>query len=262
MHILEQIIAKKKEEVALRKSKVGLDALQAMPYYARPTISIVNELGKDGASGIIAEFKRRSPSKGLINGEADPVHTTKTYQSAGASAVSILTDETFFGGSDADLMAVRPHLTIPVLRKEFIIDAYQVHEAKAIGADLILLIAACLSPNEVASLSSLAQDLGLEVLLELHDEDELGHVCETVDLVGINNRSLKTFDVNIERSLNMARQLPDGFLKVAESGIDDPAQVRLFRDNGYHACLIGENFMKTQDPGKALAEFITKIGLR
>lgn len=227
--------------------------------YTRKTISLVEGLSKPNASGIIAEFKRKSPSKGIINDQVDPVAVTKAYQDAGASAVSILTDEYFFGGNDQDLLRARQALDIPILRKEFIIDEYQVHEAKAMGADLILLIAACLSKEEVLRFSTVARSLGLEVLLELHDEDELEHVCETVDLVGINNRSLKTFDVNIERSLKMASQLPKGKLKVAESGIDDPAQVKLFKENGYSAFLIGENFMKTNDPGMALNDFRNQI---
>lgn len=227
--------------------------------YIRKTISLVEGLSRPNASGIIAEFKRKSPSKGIINDQVDPVQVTKAYQDAGASAVSILTDEYFFGGNDQDLLRARQALDIPILRKEFIIDEYQVHEAKALGADLILLIAACLSKEEVVRFSTVARSLGLEVLLELHDEDELEHVCDTVDLVGINNRSLKTFDVNIERSLKMASQLPKGKLKVAESGIDDPAQVKLFKENGYSAFLIGENFMKTNDPGMALNEFRNQI---
>jgi indole-3-glycerol phosphate synthase len=221
----------------------------------------VEGLSRPYASGIIAEFKRKSPSKGVINDRVDLLEVTKGYQDAGASAVSILTDEYFFGGDDQDVVRAREVLDIPILRKEFIIDEYQVHEAKALGADLILLIAACLTKEEVVRFSTVARSLGLEVLLELHDEDELGHVCETIDLVGINNRSLKTFDVNIARSLRMAGELPKDKLKVAESGIDDPAQVKLFRENGYSAFLIGENFMKTNDPGIALHEFRNQIEL-
>ena len=259
MNILDTIIEKKKVEVSERKLKATLVDLQESIYYSRSTFSLVSKLNEADSSGIIAEFKRRSPSKGIINAHADVVEVTRAYQNGGAAAVSVLTDESFFGGSDADLLAIRAHLDIPILRKEFIIDEYQVHEAKSIGADLILLIAACLSPVEVKQLSSLAKSIGLEVLLELHDEDELGHICDTVDLVGINNRSLKTFDVNIERSLRMAEQIPKDKMKVAESGIDDPSQVRLFRENGYNAFLIGENFMKTTDPGTALSQFIKNI---
>ena len=259
MNILDNIVERKRAEVAERKQLKSLDMIMNDAGYTRKTISLVEGLSRPNASGIIAEFKRKSPSKGIINDQVDPVEVTKAYQDAGASAVSILTDEYFFGGNDQDLLRARQALDIPILRKEFIIDEYQVHEAKAMGADLILLIAACLSKEEVLRFSTVARSLGLEVLLELHDEDELEHVCDTVDLVGINNRSLKTFDVNIERSLKMASQLPKGKLKVAESGIDDPAQVKLFKENGYSAFLIGENFMKTNDPGMALNEFRNQI---
>ncbi len=259
MNILDTIVERKKAEIAERKQQKSLDMIKADDYYSRKTISLVEGLSKPNASGIIAEFKRKSPSKGIINDRVDPVEVTKAYQDAGASAVSILTDAYFFGGNDQDLLRARQTLDIPILRKEFIIDEYQVHEAKALGADLILLIAACLSKEEVVRFSTLARSLGLEVLLELHDEDELDHVCDTIDLVGINNRSLKTFDVNIARSLRMAGQLPKDKLKVAESGIDDPAQVKLFKENGYSAFLIGENFMKTNDPGMALNEFRNQI---
>ena len=261
MNILDTIVERKRTEVAERKQRKPLEVIKADALYTRKTISLVEGLSRPYASGIIAEFKRKSPSKGIINDRVDPVEVTNAYQDAGASAVSILTDAYFFGGHDQDVVRARQVLDIPILRKEFIIDEYQVHEAKALGADLILLIAACLSKEEVVRFSTLARSLGLEVLLELHDEDELEHVCATVDLVGINNRSLKTFDVNIARSLRMAGQLPKDKLKVAESGIDDPAQVKLFRENGYSAFLIGENFMKTNDPGMALHEFRNQIEL-
>jgi len=261
MNILDTIVARKRAEVAERKQRKPLDLIKLDAFYIRDTISLVEGLSRPNASGIIAEFKRKSPSKGIINDRVDLLEVTKGYQDAGASAVSILTDEYFFGGDDQDVVRAREVLDIPILRKEFIIDEYQVHEAKALGADLILLIAACLTKEEVVRFSTVARSLGLEVLLELHDEDELGHVCETIDLVGINNRSLKTFDVNIARSLRMAGQLPKDKLKVAESGIDDPAQVKLFRENGYSAFLIGENFMKTNDPGIALHEFRNQIEL-
>lgn len=261
MNILDTIVARKKAEVDERKKRKPLDVIKLDAFYIRNTISLVKGLSRPHASGIIAEFKRKSPSKGVINDRVDLLEVTKGYQDAGASAVSILTDEYFFGGDDQDVVRAREVLDIPILRKEFIIDEYQVHEAKALGADLILLIAACLTKEEVVRFSTVARSLGLEVLLELHDEDELGHVCETIDLVGINNRSLKTFDVNIARSLRMAGQLPKDKLKVAESGIDDPAQVKLFRENGYSAFLIGENFMKTNDPGMALNDFRNQIEL-
>lgn len=259
MNILEKIVLRKKEEIAEQKTAVSLELLKDHAYYHRSVYSLVNTLRNENSSGIIAEFKRRSPSKGIINDRVDPVAVTSSYQDAGAAAVSILTDTDFFGGSSEDVIRARVGLKIPILRKEFIIDPYQIHEAKHLGADLILLIAACLSPSQVHDLSAEAKSIGLEVLLELHDEDELDHVCETIDLVGINNRSLKTFDVDIERSLRMASAIPEGKPKIAESGIDDPEQVKMFRKNGYQGFLIGENFMRHSDPGNALKQFISKI---
>lgn len=259
MNILQKIIDRKEEELVLRKKSAPVEKLVDTLLYQRKSISLVDALNNGNASGIIAEFKRRSPSKGIINDTVDPVKVTGDYQAAGASAVSILTDADFFGGSEKDLIACREVLSIPVLRKDFVIDPYQLHEAKCIGADLVLLIAACLSPAQVSSLAAEAKAIGLEVLLELHDEDELNHVCADVDLVGINNRSLKTFDVDIARSLRMAASIPADKPKVAESGIDDPTQVKIFKENGYKAFLIGENFMKKADPGQALKTFIENI---
>ena len=259
MNILDQIIENKRKEVAQRKSVTTVSMLSASNLFNRNTISLVSRLLDSTSTGIIAEFKRRSPSKGIINNTATPLEVAVGYENAGAAGISILTDEQFFGGADTDLIKVRSTINIPILRKEFIIDDYQLYEAKSIGADVILLIAACLTPEEVISLSSTAQSLGLEVLLELHDEDELEHICDTVDMVGINNRSLKTFDVDIERSLKMAQQIPAGKLKIAESGIDDPALIKLFRSNGYSGFLIGENFMKSSNPISAIHEFINLI---
>ena len=259
MNILDKIIENKKLEVAHRKEQKSLPTLIQSDFYKRKPISLVERLLDDRSTGIIAEFKRKSPSKGIINDKVNPLDVAMGYELAGAAAISMLTDEVFFSGSDDDLLAVRSSINIPILRKEFIIDPYQIHEAKAIGADLILLIAACLTPAEVSSLAVLAKSLGLEVLLELHDEEELEHICDEVDFVGINNRSLKTFDVNIERSLKMAEKIPSGKLKIAESGIDDPSLIKLFRANGYNGFLIGENFMKEQDPVLAISEFMKQI---
>ena len=261
MSILDTIVKRKKEWVESQKQLVPLSVLKNAEMYQRSSLSLSSRISNGEGSGIIAEFKRKSPSKGNINITAKVVEVTQAYQLNGASAVSILTDIDFFGGSDQDLIDARKQLSIPILRKDFIIDEYQIHEAKAIGADLILLIAACLTTAEVSSYSQLANELGLEVLLELHDNEELGHICNTVQFVGINNRSLKTFDVDVHRSLRMAAAIPSHYIKVAESGIDDPAQVRLFKENGYQAFLIGENFMKTTNPGNALGEFINQIKL-
>ena len=259
MNILDKIIENKKIEVAQRKELKSLSTLAESDFYERMPISLVERLLDESSSGIIAEFKRKSPSKGIINDRVHPLDVAIGYQKAGAAAISMLTDEVFFSGTDADLISVRSSINIPILRKEFIIDPYQIHEAKSIGADLILLIAACLTPFEVSTLSALAKSLDLEVLLELHDEEELGYICDSVDFVGINNRSLKTFDVNIERSLKMAAKIPAGKLKIAESGIDDPTLIKLFRENGYRGFLIGENFMKQTDPVKAITEFMKQI---
>jgi indole-3-glycerol phosphate synthase len=201
MNILEKIVLKKRDWVAQQKAKIPVERLLDGADYRRTTISLLEKVKASNDAAIIAEFKRKSPSKGNIYEQADVVQVTTAYQKAGASAISILTDQEFFGGSDQDLIDARTHLNIPILRKDFIIDGYQIHEAKALGADVILLIAACLTTEEVKIFSELAKSLDLEVLLELHDEVELGHICSTVDFVGINNRSLKTFDVDIQRSL-------------------------------------------------------------
>ncbi|MFM1794821.1 MAG: indole-3-glycerol phosphate synthase TrpC [Bacteroidota bacterium] len=259
MNILDTIVQEKRKSVVVQQSMVSLEMLKASTFYNRTPFSLVKHIQENNEVGIIAEFKRKSPSKGNIYADADVVQVTTAYQSAQASAVSILTDTDFFGGSNQDLIDARPLLKIPILRKDFIIDPYQIHEAKSIGADLILLIAACLTVEEVDEYAQLAKSLGMEVLLELHDEEELGHISPHVDLVGINNRSLKTFKVDIDRSLKMASLIPNNYLKVAESGIDDPSLIRLFKKNGFQAFLIGEFFMKTHQPGQALADFIEKI---
>jgi indole-3-glycerol phosphate synthase len=259
MNILEKIVLKKREWIFQQKVKNPLEIIMHGSGYRRTSFSLLEKVRSSNDPAIIAEFKRKSPSKGNIYEQADVVQVTSDYQKAGASAISILTDHEFFGGSDQDLIDARAHLSIPILRKDFIIDAYQIHEAKSLGADIVLLIAACLSKDEVKQFSELAKSLGMEVLLELHDEEELEHICSTVDFVGINNRSLKTFDVDVQRSLKMATAIPDSFCKVAESGIDDPNQIKLFRSNGFEAFLIGEYFMKTHQPGIALDKFIQQI---
>ena len=257
-NILETIVARTRVTVELRKGLVPTPILERYPFFDREVVSVSErlKLGKD--SGIIAEFKRQSPSKGVINASADPVEVAKAYAQYGASAISILTDEPFFGGSADDLMRVREAVDLPLLRKDFIVDPYQLVEAKAIGADIILLIAACLTPQQVSSLAATARGLGLEVLLELHDTEEIDHISDDVNLVGINNRSLKTFDVNIQRSLDMAAAIPDRFLKVAESGISSPDELRVFRENGFSAFLMGEHFMKSEQPGEAFRNFVAQ----
>ncbi|MFT3903332.1 MAG: indole-3-glycerol phosphate synthase TrpC [Niabella sp.] len=258
MNILDTIVAHKRIEVAERKTKKSIDDLQQMPGFFRAVKSLAASLSKEDSTGIIAEFKRKSPSKGYIKQDADVLAVTSGYAKAGAACLSVLTDEHFFGGSDADLMQARVN-DIPILRKDFIVDPYQLTEARAIGADVILLIAACLTPPEVKSLAKEARALGLEVILELHAEEELGHVCDETNIVGINNRDLKTFKVDIERSLRMAEKIPADKIKIAESGIDKVEDILLFRQNGFSGFLIGELFMKQPDTPAAFAQFVKTL---
>jgi indole-3-glycerol phosphate synthase len=258
MNILEAIITNKRIEVEERKLLNPVDELCKSKFYSRPVLSLKQFLLDDSKTGIIAEFKRRSPSKGSINEDADVVEVTTAYAENGASCLSVLTDELFFGGSTEDLVKARVN-KIPILRKDFIIDEYQITEAKAMGADVILLIAACLTPSEVERLAAFAKSLGLEALLELHGEEELDHICEETEIVGINNRNLKTFEVDIEQSLRMAKQIPSTKIKIAESGISSIETILLFKQNGFRGFLIGENFMKEENPGEAFNKFINQL---
>jgi len=260
MSILDDIISFKRQEVEKRKKDVGLDELEKREFFSREIISLKQSLLDEARTGIIAEFKRRSPSKGIINNAADVNKVTTAYVQGGASALSILTDEYFFGGSESDLLRARIH-EIPILRKDFIVDKYQLVESRAMGADVILLIAACLSPKEVRDLAAFAKELELEVLLELHGENELAHMCDEIDLVGINNRNLKTFEVDIERSLAMADKIPAGKIRIAESGISKIENIKLFREHGFKGFLMGEHFMKQADPGRAFEEFVSKLDI-
>lgn len=258
MNFLETIIAAKRIELAVRKKQRPVDILEQETLFQRTCFSLSDFLQDPDKTGIIAEFKRRSPSKGLINGTATVQDVTNAYAIHGASAISVLTDEQFFGGTEDDLKAARFN-QVPLLRKDFMIDSYQLYEAKAMGADVILLIAACLNPDEVFEMSKLATELGLSVLLELHDESELQHVGEFTPIVGINNRNLKTFEVDIEKSLDMAAKLPSNCLKVAESGIDKVEMIRLFKQHGFSGFLIGEQFMKAENPADAFENFIHEL---
>jgi indole-3-glycerol phosphate synthase len=257
MNILEKIVARKKEELILRKALVAIEQLQAMPHFNRPCFSTKAFLADPSRTGIIAEFKRQSPSKGVINGSADVVTVTGAYAQS-ASAVSVLTDTDFFGGRSEDLMAARVH-NIPLLRKDFMVDPYQVYEAKAMGADLILLIAACLEVDQVKELAALAHSLGLEVLLEIHDASELGHICHEIDMVGVNNRNLKTFEVSIQTSLDLIKHIPADKPAIAESGISNVDTIVTLRAAGFKGFLIGENFMKEANPSIAFADFVNQL---
>lgn len=258
MNILEEIIAFKKKEVAERKAHVSAVQLESSDFFNRQTISMKSFLGDRKRSGIIAEFKRRSPSKGVINDRSGVVEVTAAYSLHGASGLSVLTDENYFGGSVADIHAARVN-TIPILRKDFMIDEYQVLEAKSMGADVILLIAACLTPAEVQLLAKAARRLHLEVLLELHDENEVGHICDEVDLVGVNNRNLKNFAVDLDQSVRLAEKIGNGKLKIAESGIHDHQTIYHLRKHGFDGFLMGEYFMKQEDPGIAFKNFVEQL---
>ena len=260
MNILETIIAHKKIEVAERNQIISQTSLMQTKNFDRKCFSLIKSLTKENSTGIIAEFKRKSPSKGFINEHADVVEVTTGYTQVGAACLSVLTDTNFFGGSTADLVAARVN-NIPILRKDFIIAEYQIAEAKAMGADVILLIAACLTPEEVQTLAIYAVSIGLEVLLELYDESELNHICDETILVGINNRNLKDFKVNIDASLRMAKLIPESKIKIAESGINDAAMIQVFKNAGFKGFLIGEMFMKEANPAEAFNNFVQNIKL-
>ena len=257
MTILDKIIERKKQEISASKSEISLEQLKNSEFFARGTFSLKETL--KSKSGIITEFKRQSPSKGIINDKVSPVEVVSQYEKYGASALSILTDKDFFGGSFEDILSVRSHINIPILRKDFMIDEYQFYEAKSIGADVILLIASCLSPTHVLEFTDLAHQLNLEVLLEIHSEEELVHINKNVDFVGINNRNLKDFKVDLQHSVNLKNQLPEDILSIAESGIYNEEDFRFLREKGFDGFLMGEYFMKEENPGKKFGEFISNV---
>ncbi|MBS7334349.1 MAG: indole-3-glycerol phosphate synthase TrpC [Weeksellaceae bacterium] len=258
-NILNQIVEQKRIEVQQKKQVQSIEYLKQSIHFLNPVRSAKASVLDESKTGIIAEFKRKSPSKGFINENAKVEDVVLGYEQFGASVVSVLTDENFFGGSIKDLQQANEVLSIPVLRKDFIVDAYQVYETKAIGADLMLLIAECLKKDEVHDLAKLAKEIGLEVLLEIHSEDQLEKVNEYIDLIGINNRNLKTFEVDTEKSKQILKQLPEDLIKVAESGISDPEVVKDLKAAGFQSFLIGENFMKNENPGKAFQEFVNQL---
>jgi indole-3-glycerol phosphate synthase len=259
MNILDKIVAAKLIEVAHRKAETPLLKLTQNPAFKEAGFSLRRSLKKKGSTGIIAEHKRKSPSLGWIREGSDVVEVVTGYAQAGAACLSVLTDEPFFGGTMFDLRAARRAVQIPILRKDFMIDEYQIYEAKANGADVILLIAECLSKKEVKNLAECAKNVGLEVLLEMHDAEGLDKICDAVTCVGINNRNLKTFDVSLQTSIDLSKMIPDSFVKVAESGISKPESIALLRGYGFEGFLIGEAFMKTTNPSLAIADFISKI---
>ena len=257
MNILDRIIERKKQEVAESKSKISIEELKSSEFFGRETFSLKETLKTK--SGIIAEFKRKSPSKGIINDFKTPLEVVSEYEKFGASAVSILTDSEFFGGSFEDILNVRNQINIPILRKDFMMDEYQFYEAKSIGADIVLLIAACLSPVQVSEFTDIAHELNLEVLLEIHTEEELKHINKKVDFVGINNRNLKDFKVDLQHSVDLKNQLPKGIFSIAESGIYSEEDFKFLKEKGFDGFLMGEYFMKNENPGQKFKVFAQSI---
>lgn len=257
--ILDNIIQTKHLEIATAKASEPFEVILAQARaVARSTLSFRQAL-LDSPTGIIAEFKRRSPSKGFIHEGARVDEVVPGYARAGAAACSVLTDMTYFGGAAEDLQQARKLVDIPLLRKDFIIDEYQICEARLWGADVILLIAAALTPAEVKRLAEFAHGLGLEVLLEVHTACELAHICPAVDVVGVNNRNLSTFVTSVEASFDLFGQIPSECLCISESGISSPDTVLRLREAGFRGFLMGENFMKEADPTEALRNFIKQL---
>lgn len=259
MNALEKIVLEKRKQVQVDKLSVPLELLERSVYFHRACFSLKEFLLREDKSGIITEIKKHSPALGAINPDVNVEKLARGYEQAGASALSVLTDKKFFGGSNADLIQARENTSCPILRKEFVIDEYQVVEAKSIGADAILLIAAVLSRKEIVRFADLAHTLGMEVLLELHAEHELEKVYDGVDIIGINNRNLETMKIDIATSRTMAKLIPAGFIKISESGIEDPKTVIEMQQAGYNGFLIGGYFMKHPEPEKACAVFILQV---
>ncbi len=259
MNILDKITLDKRKEVELRKSLIPVPQLEQSVLFERATVSLADNL-RNSKSGIIAEHKRRSPSKSVINNTLNVQDVAKGYESAGVCGMSVLTDGKYFGGSLDDLLTARASCNLPLLRKEFIIDEYQLIEAKAYGADVILLIAAILSRNEIKQFSEFAKTLNLDVLLEVHNEEELHKsIMPILDMLGVNNRNLKTFDVSLDTSKSLSNLIPNDFVKVSESGISNIEAIKELQPYGYQGFLIGENFMKTDNPGANAKIFIDKL---
>lgn len=259
MNILDKITLDKRKEVKLRKSLIPVSQLEQSVLFERPTVSLAKNLC-NSKSGIIAEHKRRSPSKSVINNGLNVQDVAKGYEDAGVCGMSVLTDGKYFGGSLDDLLTARASCNLPLLRKEFIIDEYQMLEAKSYGADVILLIAAILSRDEIKQFSEFAKSLNLDVLLEVHNEKELHKsIMPSLDMLGVNNRNLKTFDVSLDTSKSLSSLIPDDFVKVSESGISNIEAIKELQPYGYQGFLIGENFMKTDNPGASATEFIKTL---
>lgn len=263
MNILDEIIAHKRKETEERKGLYPVRLLEQSIYFDTPCVSMRHYIRRPDKSGIIAEIKRKSPSKGIINAHVSVERVSIGYMQAGASAISVLTDQKYFGGSNADLTTARKFNFCPILRKDFTVDEYQIIEAKSIGADVILLIAAALDATALKSLTAFAHSLGLEVLLEVHTREELEYSLDAgADLIGVNNRNLKTFTISLDISRELAPMIPDEVVKVSESGIESPDTILDLRKVGYEGFLMGQNFMQHGSPEKACKEFIDELRKR
>ena len=259
MTILDKIVAHKRDEVSQQKMHTPIEDLETSPGFNRTCVSMKTHLRRPDKSGIIAEFKRRSPSKGNINTHSSVREVSTGYFKAGASGLSVLTDQQFFGGKSEDLIEARKYNDGPILRKDFIIDEYQLYEAKAIGADVILLIAECLETSHLKALAQKAKALGMEVLMEIHSKEQLAKVNEFVDIVGVNNRNLHDFSVSIQTSIDLYKAIPADFVRISESGISDPNAIVRLKEVGFEGFLIGEYFMANDVPQLACADFIERI---
>lgn len=258
-NILENIVKERRRTIKKLKGIISEEHWEMMPLFQKECISLKKALLDKNNTGIIAEFKRASPSKGIINAGVDVFDVVLDYQMNGATGLSILTEPVFFEGNNDDILSVAGSLTIPVLRKDFIVDEYQVVETKALGADVVLLIAAVLTKLETRRFAKLAHELGMEVILEIHSEMESDWISDEIDIVGVNNRDLKTFTVDINRSVELSGKIPGDKIKISESGIDSVATIRLLHQHGFSGFLMGEKFMTEKDPGKAFKNFIEKL---
>jgi indole-3-glycerol phosphate synthase len=259
--ILTEIVAHKRTEVAARKARRALAEVEAAARAAAPTRGFFNALMRKvdaGLPAVIAECKKASPSKGVIREHFDPAAIAASYERGGAACLSVLTDERFFQGKDADLQAARAACTLPVIRKDFMIDPYQIAEARALGADCILLIVACLEDGQMDELARTAQDFGLDILTEVHDRTELERALRLrTPMIGINNRDLKRFVTDIDTTIGLLKDIPDDRLVVTESGINTIEDIAKLRGQSVNAFLVGEAFMRAEDPGAKLKELFS-----
>ena len=259
MKILDKIVRDKKLEVDRLSSNSSIKELESSSLFSRQCVSLKDSILKS-SGGIICEFKRRSPSNNNINYKSNISEVVKGYQKAGAAGLSILTNKQYFDGDIQDTLEIRDIASIPILRKEFIISEYQIIETKSIGSDAILLIASILSKEEIKNYSSLAKELGLEVLFEIHDAKELEKISgENIDIIGVNNRNLDTLEIDLQNSVDLYNKIPNSFVKISESGISKVESILRLREVGYQGFLIGENFMKTDDPFESAYNFIKEV---